>query len=344
MSGSSVRTSIVRRWILRLLLVSISVGVTLVLTEIAFRFMNRYRPRPRAYVGEFQNVESKNFAVDPRLGWKMRPNHRFTEKEGDDDILYAADQDGFRTDPTRAATGEGKRLVAVGDSFTWGAGVPAAGSFPAIVAERLGGWNLTNMSQPGYGLDQIWQTVVHEAIPRSPDLIIAGIYPEDLGRSLTAYRAYEKLNKPMFGVQSGRLVPLTADDRPNPVTRYIDAHSRVYELWRRTSAMLGFRYGIGAMWSLNEAILDEMIRVGAEAHVPIVFVHVPTRTLDPFPALAAYMKKKGALFVDPVEALKGEKDLPYFALNQHLNATGHRIVAAEIEKHVRSHPELLRRW
>jgi lysophospholipase L1-like esterase len=85
-----------------------------------------------------------------------------------------------------------------------------------------------------------------------------------------------------------------------------------------------------------------MIRASREARVPTVFVHIPPNTLDEFPALAAHMRKAGALFVDPLEAMKAHGGTLYFERDMHMNEAGHRLVAAEVAAFLRSHPEALK--
>jgi hypothetical protein len=293
-------------------------------------------------VGQHQNGETANFAVDPNLGWRMRPDHRFTIVEEGKPVVYAADRDGFRIDPARPPARDPRKVVAVGDSFTFGKGVEFRGSYPALLAERLGGWQVANLAQPGYGLDQTWQALVHEAIPRSPDLIVAGIFPEDFERSLTAFRWRERMNKPAFRLDGRDLVRLTAHDAPGSLGRFIENHSHVLALWRRATVNLGYRAGIGPMWDLNAAILDAMAAAAAEARVPIVFVHVPWRTLAPFPPLARHMDESGALFVDPRDAMRAKPpDSLYLEGDQHLNAAGHALIAAEIARFLEGRPEVL---
>jgi lysophospholipase L1-like esterase len=334
------RRSKTRRWIARLVLVAFAVALALGLAEVAFSVLHLYRPQPRTYVGEFGNGESKNFAADPVLGWRMRADHRFTNQEAGRDVEYESDAEGFRIDFITSV--DERRLVAVGDSFTYGAGVAAGESFPALLSVALGGWSLTNAAEPGYGLDQVWQSVVHVALPRKPDLVVAGIYPEDFERIVFAYRRFERMNKPTFRLDSGRLVPMTAGDRPGFVTSFLETHSRVFTAARRISFQAGLRYGVGEVWNLGAAMLDDMMRVCGDAHVPIVFVSIPPETLEPFPALAAHMTKRGALFVDPLDAMKKAPGPLYLEKNGHLNAAGHAVIANEVFAFLQAHPETVR--
>jgi hypothetical protein len=330
-----------RRLAARVVLACAAIVVALGIAEVVFRLAGLYLPHPRTYVGESKNAESKNYAPEAPLGWRQPRNARYTVNESGRDILYAADENGFRIAPDAPPPKDPRHLITVGDSFTFGTGVAAADAWPAVLAGMLGGWKLTNLAQPGYAVDQIWQSLVLEGLPRKPDLVVAGIYPEDLERSLSAYRVH--MNKPAFRLDSGRLVPLTEKDTPGFVTRFLEAHSRVFTLARQIEVNAGFRFGIGGVWNLNAAMFDDMIRACREAGVPIVFVHIPWPTLEPFEAFGASMQKKGALAVDPIEAMKARHEVLYLDNGRgHLNDAGHRLIAAEIAAFLRGHPEAIR--
>ena len=173
---------------------------------------------------------------------------------------------------------------------------------------------------------------MHVAIPRKPDLVVAGIYPEDFERIVFAYRKFERMNKPTFRLDSGRLVPMTADDRPGSVTSFLETHSRVFTAVRQISFNAGLRFGVGEVWNLGAAMLDDMMRVCGDAHVPIVFVLIPPETLEPFPALAEHMKKRGALFVDPLDAMKKAQGPLYLEKNGHSERRGHKVIADEASR------------
>lgn len=372
-----------KRWFARLALMGLGVAVSVVVAELAFRALGMYLTHPRTYVGQYADAPASNFAPDPKLGWRMPKGARYTQKEKDGrDILYVADENGFRIDPDapsdrrpqpsdrrlppasessspdrphpspRSArsgdpgrlppaselSGRERRIIAVGDSFTFGTGVAAADSYPAVLARRLG-FALTNVAQPGYGLDQVWQSLLLEAIPRKPDLVVAGIYPEDLERSLSAYR--NRMNKPTFRLEAGALVAMTAADRPGPITRFLEERSRLFTLSRQVLVNAGYRFGVGEMWNLNAAMLDDMMRACRDARIPIVFVHIPPNTLDEFAALGEHLRRAGALFVDVLPAMKAQSAPLYLERDMHLNEAGHALVASQVEALLRGQPEIL---
>ena len=77
-------------------------------------------------------------------------------------------------------------------------------------------------AMPGFGLDQMWMSVRHQALPLKPRLVIVAFIDEDLDRSLTAYRQWEGFNKPTFELEGGILRPQNAHDRPTGLIRYLE--------------------------------------------------------------------------------------------------------------------------
>src|SRR5436190_14593491 len=77
MSASSRRKSATWRWGMRGLLLFCSVVFALLVAEVVFRIAGLFQTHPRPGVGEHENVVSRNFAPDSRLGWKMPADTRF---------------------------------------------------------------------------------------------------------------------------------------------------------------------------------------------------------------------------------------------------------------------------
>ena len=206
-----------RRWCARVALIGLSVVASLLVAELAFRAFGMFLTHPRTYVGQYVDSPSPNFASDPKLGWRMprrtpasprrRGRARRALRRGRERLPRRSRVAGRRSELEASRRRRG--LVHVRHR----SGRPPRRSLRCS-RDLLGGWKVTNVAQPGYAVDQIWQTVVREAIPRAPDLVVAGIYPEDLERSLSAYRLH--MNKPTFLLKSG--AP-RRDDRGGPSRR-----------------------------------------------------------------------------------------------------------------------------
>ncbi len=124
---------------------------------------------------------------DPRLGWRLRPNLR---REG-----AQTNAAGMRANlefPLEPAEGR-RRLVLVGDSYTFGSGVHNQETFAQQLADRhLPGWDVLNLAVPGYGTDQQVLAFEHVGARYRPDVVVLGFFVRDYERNLLAFRGYQK--------------------------------------------------------------------------------------------------------------------------------------------------------
>jgi hypothetical protein len=152
---------------------------------------------------------------DARLGWRHRPGAagRLVTPEFDVPVVINADGLRDRAAPPQRGTA-GRRLLAFGDSFVEGWGVPLDASVSKQVEQRLAGSGATgpvevlNCGVAGYGTDQ--ELLLYESLaPRfAADTVLLFFYGNDLwnnasDRGIGAERGY----KPYFRLDSdGRLV------------------------------------------------------------------------------------------------------------------------------------------
>ncbi len=296
-----------------------SVVFMLLLAEGGFRLYPPFRPLPRIYVGEYENRQHVYMVADPLLGWKFRPNSQFD--------LYHFNAQGFRSasdfDPNRPC----KRIALAGDSFTLGIMVKYEETFASLIEAGVPGSCVDNMGIPGFGLDQMWLTVRTQALPLHPRLVAVAFIGADLARSEEAYRPMEGFNKPTFKLVDGRLVPETAEDRPNFLVRFLQRHSSVWRVGRLGARTFGQHYPYGEWWALNAAILDAIRDDCRRAGVPVLFIYIPSRDWKAFPTLSAYMARNQASFIDLSKGRFALTSDMYIPANDHLNAKGHRQVA-----------------
>ena len=218
-----------RLWLL------LAVGLVMwVVLEVGLALAGAYPPVPYTYVGDHPNRPSKHFAADERVGWTMHPSSNFSWSTEGRRVSYHADENGFRTSGVAEAEfSEGSRLVVAGDSYMWGLGVEYAASVPGLLEQELGG-RVVNLAQPGYGLDQVMLSLRHFAPSLEPDLIVVGVFDDDFRRSLNAFRESEGFNKPTFRLEGGELVRKQPEDRPGALGSFVERHSRVFGLLRRS--------------------------------------------------------------------------------------------------------------
>lgn len=320
----------------RLLLPVSSIVLTVLACEAALALLGLYPPAPRTYPGEQPDQHRAHFVADAELGWRMRPGSSFEWDVDGFRARYFADGEGFRTGPPgEPAPERPRRIVLVGDSFLWGFGVPYEATCGQLLESSLPSTTVDNRAMVGFGLDQIWRALRHQALPRAPDLVIAGLFIDDFNRSFDAFRPTEGFNKPTFRLAGDTLVRATAGDRPGGTVRFLERRSRLFTALRRADRRLGRTHGAGEWWSRNEAILDAMRRDAREASIPLLFVHIPYHEEIPFPALAAYMEERGARFLDLPPWTAEQQQRLFFPEDVHLNAAGHAHLAKALELWIR---------
>lgn len=311
-----------------------SITFSIAVTELTLsRFYGL--PAPRAFVGEFENRTSKNFVVDPSTGWRMRPNiteylSGISAKHGYR-VNYRSNEQGFRSELDFGRAASPKRIVLVGDSFTFGTGVELEKTFGELLKVQLGDdVAVYNLGMPGFGLDQMWMSVRHQALPMKPTLIIMAFIDQDLDRSLTAYRHFEGFNKPTFELDGEVLRPQGVHDKPHGAIRFLENYSVTWTALKRLARVMGPSVPFGDWWLRNEAIFKAVIGDCQSSGVSILFVRLPLKTWGEFPNLHRLMESEEANFLD----LGSPKARPsydvHFRTDGHINKTGHQFVANEL--------------
>jgi len=127
---------------------------------------------------------------DSVTGWRNRPSHSETKPNCvDQPIVEAHDELGARRGTDMPAPPDAVRIIAVGDSYTYGADVDHADAYPTRLAE-LTGLALANQGVPGYGPLQalLRYEQIAGAYPNA-DIVVLGIMHENINRLLNAYRS-----------------------------------------------------------------------------------------------------------------------------------------------------------
>lgn len=326
-----------RRLALRLALLVGSTVLCLGAGELVLRLVGLFPPAPRYHVGERTGRSGKNFVEDELVGWRMKPDRTFRWRGEEGDVEYRSNASGCRSPrPFQIAQGE-RRVAVVGDSHSFGFGMEYSDSFGARFEAEHPGVVVQNFSQPGFGVDQMWLALRHQALPLKPELVIVGIYVNDFERSLTAFRAREGFTKPRYRWSGEQLVPMTAADRPSVLFRALDHHSHVVSAVRSVLRKLSFEWGVGEPWSLNEAILDAIRRDCRDAGANVVFLFIPDRNWRPIASLQQYAEDSSAVLVDLSDSAHRPE---YFLDDGHLSAAGHELAARELARCVAELPSI----
>lgn len=313
-----------RQW----LLLVFSIATPVVAVEIFLQLTDRFRPVPRLAYGEYPNRPSENFLVDNQTGWRMYPGHSFDWEYDGIPSTYRANAQGFRGDWKFEPQDTRTRIVLVGDSFTFGTGVQYDETFGAHIDAALSEAVVYNLGMPGFGVDQMWMSVRHQALALDPDLIIVSFIDNDFDRGLTGFRPGEGLNKPTFVLHEGRLVPQTKQHLPNPFVSALEHHSRLWTALRIVSHDLSRDVAFGGWLRLNQEILASIQQESRAAGVPVLFVRMLIKHHQvPFPTLREFMDEIDAAYIDFAELLASQPPDIYFLTDFHINAQGHRYAA-----------------
>ncbi|MFH1559944.1 MAG: SGNH/GDSL hydrolase family protein [Chloroflexota bacterium] len=117
---------------------------------------------------------------DPYLGWDYNIENGRTR--GDQVYSLLPEEDSLR-------------IVAIGDSFVFGAQVNDNETYPFYLESLLDNTEVLNMGVVGYGIDQAVLKYLKYGSTYTPDLVILGTYPHDYVRTGLSFYGF---SKPVF--------------------------------------------------------------------------------------------------------------------------------------------------
>jgi GDSL-like Lipase/Acylhydrolase family len=168
----SLGTSPVYRLLANSLLSVVALALSFALGEAAFRVIDVDR--------------QLEYELDPEVYWKLRPNQMGYLWNGDASFRSAdarINNMGLRGADIEVEPGRRKRILALGDSYTFGVGVGDAETFCAVLEQALGPQRVEviNAGVPGYGIFQAERMLRRLAVLR-PDVVILTIPTGDVFR------------------------------------------------------------------------------------------------------------------------------------------------------------------
>lgn len=264
----------------------------------------------------FENVFFTLFIHDPLKGWKARPGLRdFVDTRGKRISTNSKGMRGAREFDYEKPPGK-KRVLVLGDSFTFGDEVHDEETYCRRLQEMLGDeYEVINMGMNGYGHDQMLLWLEEEGLKYRPDLIVLAYALLDLERNVMRFWNY---SKPVYRLEEGRLelsnVPVPAP-REAMLKTLLGPHSlailriNLELLDSRTEDWQKRKYAV------TEAILDEMMRLSSGAgsrfmvvYLPLQFEFTKEKNSPELEFIEAYVKSRGVNFVNPLQTLR-EKSL-----------------------------------
>jgi hypothetical protein len=189
------------------------------------------------------------YTPHPTRMFAMAPGRdvRFIDEEFDTRVRIGPD--GIRNPAVPSPDRAGRpRVLALGDSFTFGYGVEAGEAWPArlqgeLRARGLPRAEVINAGIPAYGPDQELD-LLRECLPRwRPDVVVLGLYVGNDVAEVMLHRSAP----PLFVSAEGALIenPTGSDRHPGAVRTWLGRHSRLAAFLRvrgyRLLVALGLR-------------------------------------------------------------------------------------------------------
>jgi hypothetical protein len=291
----------------------------------------------RTFPGEHANRALSWARPTPEFGWVFSGRNLDTFKHAGKSVWTASvNQDGFRSTsdygdirPKNFA----KRIMVLGDSFTFGPYINDPETLPAILQQKLGrGYEVYNFAIPGWGIDQMYLAFLRYVDKVDPDFVILVYIDDDILRVFESFRTVEGLNKPSFAVNGGRLRSRNRD-KPG-VLEWLATHSLIVnEFYNKV-----FRYRESK--SITEILFAELSRQTRRRAQELIVFRYPVKTevlkkqrgneLD----LGDFFKSNRIMYMDPFDEIvaaqnkkQGMTSKFYLAQDSHPAKDGNDFVA-----------------
>ena len=279
---------------------------------------------------------------DSRFGWRLRPNLRDFRSGGQPAVI--SNSKGMRDGREFSFQKQNgmRRMVVLGDSFTFGQGVEQDEAWPAHLQMSLPKWEVLNMAVHGYGTDQQLLMLKHEGVKYHPDVVIVGFFVENVYRNGLAFRDFAK---PMFVLENGAL-RLTNTPVPSPEAVLAETRGErplsfaAHFFSRRFgraygSETLGPTSGDDYLLRLTRSILDEMHAAASDNSARLMVVAIPYSSFSPSlkieGSLAEWADGCGVPTLNLRESLdRAQQETGEPMYDSHFTARGHEVAAEAV--------------
>lgn len=274
-----------KKWILTIMAIFLVSTVTLSIAEVAVRLL---LPNP-AQQSSPDNSSKQTFTntfteYHDTLGWFMKPHTELRHKTSEFDVVIRTNSHGFRADKDYSyekAPGK-KRILAIGDSFTFGHGVGNDETYTAFLENLMPNTEVINLGVSAYGTDQQLLVLEAKGLKYHPDLVILGFYKGDIFRNDELF--HNLLPKPMYKLEDDGNLVLTHVPVPKEklnvqnvgLGRKLLRKSRLYCILSARGGWLLEHLGYGGAWNITEAILKKMDKTAHEADAKFLVLIFPS--------------------------------------------------------------------
>jgi len=299
------------------------------------------------------------YVEDARAGYRVAPGFEGQLQRNRVRTHFVTNSLGLRdieADDTRRP-----RVLAFGDSNTWGWGVKQASVWPAVVGRRLRDHyphiQVLNCGTNGYGTANALGLLQDIGPQLAPDLVLLGFYANDFSDNLAGINAYSVKDGYLFDERSQRYW------QARPLLRRSHLIRLINRVWDgiRVRWFGGLPQG-RAGWNFD---LDDLRKGGALSAALIIQMRDLSRQIGarfavvwlPAPELVRSTKRKipirwqlraavssaGIPSIDllaPVRQLRRWRNL-YIPKDSHLSAEGHAFVGRLVSQFIESEGSLL---
>ena len=288
------------------------------------------------------------FVPDPELGYRPAPGFARSAVAGAPALTITPQGARGPVDVPLGRTPGVARVVAVGDSFTFGADVGDTDAWPARVAAALG-VEVVNLGVQGYGLDQAALRLERDAPRWRPDVVLIGWYASAAGPE-RLLRTWSCGPKPRFVAEGGTLrlvgTPVPGPDEVRAAVRSAPALGWLARLaWRRLVPPPAD--DPGPRRALAVLLLDRMVAAVRQAGARPVVVFLPSAgqptsadyRLERDVVLAPWCSRAGVTCIDAGPRLVPEPApadwaalaaANFLGANPHYSPLGHARVAEAV--------------
>lgn len=272
-----------RRVVLAGLTALLGAAAGLALVEIGMRYY-------AGYVQSREHMDPGLLVYDPQLGWRMAPGWSGRHRHYDFDVRYTLNAEGLRgrafSEPPLSGQ---RRVVVVGDSFTFGLGVDDDDTFVARLAAADPETAYLNAGIAGYSTDQQLLYLRDRLRAWRADRLVLVVYlANDLLDNTLRFPLQAEMGKPLLVVGTGGDLVLT--NVPVPL------QAKPPEERARTLASMVLGAEVPRNWR-NQWQLSQALGLGESAD-PDVLVGMPERLAAPVDLFVRLVGELRALCAD----------------------------------------------
>ncbi|MEW6407099.1 MAG: hypothetical protein AB1465_00210 [Patescibacteria group bacterium] len=295
---------------------------------------------------------------DPLLGWINKPSTDISIDLGEGKKHVFIDSYGFRNTPKNHVYYRDLRydkIIALGDSFTFGYGVNNDETWPFYLEKQLRAKDrkvqVINMGCTAYGLDQEFLWFRRDGLKFKSKIVILGLLDISFSRA-TLSRWIQGENKPKFKISNGKLILANIPvPKPSRVGSIRISKSDIPDIlfnWRGSYIMSFLRdrfYRLNLLFMkklpecsesfyLGKALLRELNLLCNQNNIKLIILLIPKREWENnLPAIYYSMKDlKNELSIDIIDTIElfNADNLKWQYLydgSGHFSAEGNKIVA-----------------